>query len=203
MERQGKKILGLLRSQAGFTITELMAVVALSGFLMAIAAIGFSTFFVKFEDLSKKGELQRDAFNCLQTMKSGIKIGTGMNMKFSGIATADSVVFVGLGNWSDEIILYPPRTNIEHVNDYVRIYWDRKYVRYQYLDANIGPPPGYIFPQPTHDNKTTVTDLRFYQANTNEPVAKVLTVELTAKTEVREGQFEYVSYKTKMAISLK
>jgi len=115
----------LFRSQAGFTITELMVVIAISGFLMAAAATGFSAFFSKFEEMNKTMELQRDAFNCMQTIKSGIPIGAGPNLRFQGIATADSIIFLGANNnSSSNILLYPPPSDIAHQNDFVRIYWD-------------------------------------------------------------------------------
>jgi hypothetical protein len=104
-------------------------------------------------------ELQRDAFNCLQTIKSGIPIGSGAGMKFQGIATADSVVFLGTtGNSSSNIVLYPSISDYTHSADFVRIFYDGKYVRATYLNGTIQPgSPLYLFPKPTRGNETTVT----------------------------------------------
>jgi prepilin-type N-terminal cleavage/methylation domain-containing protein len=192
-----------LKSQAGFTITELMVVVALSGFLMAAAATGFSAFFAKFNEMSKAMELQRDAFNCLQTIKSGIPIGSGAGMKFQGIATADSVVFLGTtGNSSSNIVLYPSISDYTHSADFVRIFYDGKYVRATYLNGTIQPgSPLYLFPKPTRGNETTVTKCKFTKGNTGEQ-AKVVLVELEAK--VKTGKtYKTVSYSTKMALTMK
>ncbi len=202
--RQDKKM-KLIRSQAGFTITELMVVIVISGVLMAVAATGFSAFFSKFADLNQTIELQRDAFNCMQTIKNGIPIGSGSNLIFSGIATADSVKFLGAGNnTSSNIMLYPPTTNIAHVSDYVRIFHDGRYVRATYKNGTIQPPaPLYLFPKPTRNNKIYVTGLRFTKTNAGEASTKVITVELDARALIRKGQYKTISYKTKMAIAMK
>jgi len=194
----------LLRSQAGFTITEVMAVIAISGFLMAVAATGFSAFFSKFDDMNKRTELQRDAFNCMQAIKNGIPIGSGTNLKFQGIATADSVVFYGLsGQASSNIILYPPASDYTHQNDFVRIYYDGKYVRATYLNGSIQPPsPLYLFPKPTRGNVMEVTKLRFSKVNPG-GVAKVILVELEARVKLRKDVYQKVSYSTKMALNMK
>jgi len=208
-DRRNFRNMKLLRSQAGFTITELLVVIIITGGLFAIAAAGFSTFFVKFEELSKTIELQRDAFNCLQTIKSGIKIGSGANLRFSGIATADSVQFVGLNaSTSSRIILYPPTTDITHSNDYIQIYLEGEAVRYKYLDGSFQPPPGFIFPLQSR-SKTFVTKLQFSKTNSSDAIIKVVTVLLEAKAEIGkdpltgEAKWKYVSYTTRMAIAMK
>jgi prepilin-type N-terminal cleavage/methylation domain-containing protein len=195
----------LIRSQSGFTITELMVVIAVSGILMAAAATGFSAFFTKFDELNKSMELQRDAFNCLQAIKNGIPIGSGAGLKFQGIATADSLIFVGASNnTSSNIILYPPPSDYTHLNDFVRIYYDGKYVRATYLNATIQPPaPLYLFPKPLRGNKMEVTKLQFTQANMDGGTAKVVNVELSARVKLRKDQYKSVTYKTKMALSMK
>lgn len=195
----------LLRSQAGFTITEIVAVIAISGFLMAVAATGFAAFFSKFDEMNKRTELQRDAFNCLQTIKNGIPIGSGATMKFQGIATADSVIFKGVsGNISSHIVLYPPPSDIYHQNDFIEIYQDGKYVRATYLDGNIQPPaPLYLFPKPGRGNVMEVTKLVFWKANPDGPVAKVIRVDLEARVLLRKGVYQTVSYSTKMALTMK
>lgn len=204
----------LMRSQAGFTLTELMAVIVISGFLMAVAATGFSTFFAKFDEMNAAMELQRDAFNCLQAIKNGIPIGSGANLQFQGIATADSVVFSGtsslVSNSANSITLYPPLTDQAHINDYVRIFYDpRGFVRAQYAYGNqTTPAPLYLFPQNTKKNKTTVTKLLFTKFNNDGPVTKVVQVDLEAKVFIRRDKvnkkdiYEYVSYSTKMALAM-
>jgi prepilin-type N-terminal cleavage/methylation domain-containing protein len=200
----GLKNMRLLKSQSGFTITELIVVIAISGFLMAAAATGFSAFFAKFNDMSKTMELQRDAFNCMQTIKSGVPIGSGTGLKFQGIATADSVVFVGTNAVSsNNIILYPPVSDYTHASDFIRIYHDGRYVRATYLNGTIQPPsPLYLFPKPTRGNETTVTRLRFIKANSGQ-AAKVIIVELDARVKLRKDVYKTVSYSTKMALTIK
>jgi prepilin-type N-terminal cleavage/methylation domain-containing protein len=195
----------LIRSQAGFTITEIMVVIAISGFLMVVAATGFSAFFSKFNEMNKTMELQRDAFNCMQTIKNGIKIGSGINMKFQGIATADSVVFVGLsGVSSPTIVLYPPASDISHQADFIRIFYDGTYVRATYLNGNAQPPaPLYLFPQPVRGNTVQVTKLNFSKANSAESITKVVKVTLEARVKLRSNVYKTVSYSTRMALTIK
>jgi prepilin-type N-terminal cleavage/methylation domain-containing protein len=194
----------VLKSQSGFTITELMVVIVLSGFLMAAAATGFSAFFAKFNDMSKTMELQRDAFNCMQSIKSGVPIGRGAAMKFQGIATADSVIFLGTsGTTSNNIVLYPPKSDIYHQADFLRIFYDGTYVRATYLDGSIQPPsPIYLFPQKVRNQEVKVTKLKFTKANTGE-VAKVVLVELEARVKLRKDVYKTVSYSTLMALTMK
>lgn len=196
----------ILRSQAGFTITEIMVVIVISGFLMAVAATGFSAFFSKFDEMNKRTELQRDAFNCMQMIKNGIPIGSGANLKFQGIATADSVIFQGVSGYaSSDITLYPPASDITHQNDFIRIYWDGKYVRATYLDGSIQPPaPLYLFPKPSRGNVTKVTKLRFSKGTPVGIPPKVILVELEAEVELRKDVEPFkVSYSTRMALTMK
>jgi prepilin-type N-terminal cleavage/methylation domain-containing protein len=198
-----EKIMKLLRSQAGFTLTEIMVVIAISGFIMAAATVGFIAFFTKFADLNKTIELQRDAFNCLQTIKNGIPIGSGMDLKFSGVATADSVVFVGVNQASNHIILYPPITDVTHSADRVEIYLLGGYVWARYIEGTLNPPAKAIFPAQTRTNKTFVTQLLFSKANTGDAVTKVINVQLVAQVQVRPNQYKSVSYNTQMALAMK
>ena len=199
----------IIRSQAGFTITELMVVIAISGFLMAAAATGFSAFFAKFDELNKTMELQRDAFNCMQTIKNGIKIGSGLNLRFQGIATADSVIFLGAqSNTSQSIILYPPPSDYTHQNDFIRIYWDGRYVRETHLYGSVQAPSAeYLFPKPVRGNETYVTELTFSKANPDGNVAKVIKVDLKAKTLIRKINkkpiYQTISYSTRMTLSMR
>ncbi|HOD17638.1 MAG TPA: type II secretion system protein [Candidatus Cloacimonadota bacterium] len=195
----------LLRKEDGFTLTEVMVAVAISGFLMVVAAIGFSAFFSKFNAMSKAMELQRGAFDCLQTIKNGVKIGSGTDMKFQGVATADSVKFLGTnGVYSDGIILYPPVTDYTHQSDFIKIYYDGRYVRATYLNGTIQPPsPLYLFPQPVRGNTTEVTKLLFSKANVDDVTTKVINVTLEARTKIRKNEYKTISYTTKMALSMK
>lgn len=200
----------LIRSQAGFTIAELMAVIAISGFLMAAAATGFSAFFAKFNDLSKKMEIQRDAFNGLQMIKNGIQIGKGSNLKFQGIATADSIIFQGSNlTYSDAIILYPPKSDNLHQNDYIRVWFQKPYIRYTYLDGQFQPAsPEYLFPARGKGDEIQVTKLAFSKANLDGNVTKVVKVDLEARVKLRPKSnkpkdYKYISYTTRMALTMK
>lgn len=198
----------LLRSQAGFTITELMVVIVISGFLMAVAATGFSAFFSKFNEMNKTMELQRDAFNCLQTIKNGIPIGSGSGLRFQGIATSDSVVFEGTNSSSGSSIrLFPPITDYTHQNDFIRIFLSGSYVRATYLYGTIQPPaPLYLFPKNTRGNTMEVTKLSFKKVNQGS-LAKVLEVQLSARVPLRKDKnkiiYKTVNYATRMTLNMK
>jgi len=198
-----------LLSQAGFTITELMVVIAISGILMAVAAVGFSAFFTKFEELNRSTELQKGGFDCLQTIKYGIPIRTSQNQyKFSGISNATKVEFVGaagITTSSSAIILYPPIPSMEHQNDYIKIFYDGKYVRATYLDGTLMPAaPLYLFPKPGRYNTIEVTRLKFTKAdNATSSTTKVVKVELDARSKIKKNVYKTISYTTRMCIAMK
>ncbi len=186
-------------------MTELIAVIAISGFLMAAAATGFSAFFAKFNDLSKKIELQRDAFNGLQMIKNGIQIGKGSSLKFQGIATADSVVFQGSSmSYSDEIVLYPPKSDYQHQGDFIRVWLQKPYIRYTYLDGQFQPASAlYLFPAQGKGDEIQVTKLIFSKANLENTITKVVKVDLEARVKLRPKVYKYISYSTRMALTMK
>lgn len=195
-----------LFNQAGFTITELMVVIVISGFLMAVAAVGFSTFFAKFEELNQVSELQKGAFDCLVQIQGGIPMGQGMNFKKAGVNNMMSVTFVGSSAFatsSTSIILNPELSSPEHINDYIRIFLDGKYVRATYLDGSLQPSaPIYLFPKPSRNNKIEVTKLMFSKAN-NSDIAKVIKVELEARLKIGDKKYRYIKYTTRMALDKK
>jgi prepilin-type N-terminal cleavage/methylation domain-containing protein len=193
------------KSQAGFTLIEIVAAIAITGILFAAAATVFSAFFSKYEEFSGVSDLEKQAYDCLQR---GIKYGLIMNESgggktWYGVANADSVNFIyGGPAGADGIRLYTQAQSIEHQGDWVQIWWDRRgAVRGSYLHGTLSPSsPIYIFPKPTRNNKITVTNLRFSQINSSNP-AKVIQVDLSAAVEIRRNVFRYVHYSTKMAIN--
>jgi prepilin-type N-terminal cleavage/methylation domain-containing protein len=192
-----------LFNQAGFTITELMVVIVISGFLMAVAAVGFSTFFAKFEELNQVSELQKGAFDCLMQIQGGIPMGQGQSFKKAGVNNMKTVTFVGSSAFatsSTSIILSPNFSSPEHINDYIRIFHDGKYVRATYLDGSLQPSaPLYLFPKPSRNNKIEVTKLMFSKANNSE-IAKVVKVELEARLKLGNNKYRYIKYTTRMAV---
>ena len=196
----------IFSSQAGFTITEMLVVIAISGFIFAVAATGFATFFAKFNELTAFSDLQKGAFECIQTMKYGIPIRTsaegGQTWQFRGIVNCTSVSFAGMGNYansSQSILLKPPAADINHVNDWVKFYQEGIYVRSSFADGTLNPPPDYIFPKPARNNAVSVTKLEFTKLNAGD-TAKVIGVRLEAKVKVRTNYYRYVTFSTKVAL---
>ncbi len=192
-------------SQAGFTLIEIIAALAITGLLFGAATTAFSAFFSKYEELNKVSDLETQAYDCLQ---KGIKYGLindrdPHNIVWSGVANADSVAFLnGSAAGSTGIILTSQAQSVEHANDYVKFWFDGRAVRGTYLFGSSQPSsPIYIFPKPSRNNKITVTNLRFSKVNTSTPTIKVLRVDLSAKVEIRKNIFRYVNYSTKMAIN--
>lgn len=196
-----------LKSQAGFTITELMVVIVISGFLMAVAAVGFSTFFAKFAEMNQVSDLQQGAFQCLMRIKGGIFIPSKLDLsassadwKKSGVNTNKSVTFVGSSTTSSSstIILNPELSSPEHAGDYVKFFYDGKYVRATYLDGTLQPSsPLYLYPRNTRSNKIEVTKLLFSKANDGD-ITKVLKVELEARLKLGDKKYRYIKYATLM-----
>ena len=74
-----------------------------------MAATGFATFFAKFNGLTAFSDLQKGAFECIQTMKYGIPIRTsaegGQTWQFRGIVNCTSVSFAGMGYYANSLMV--------------------------------------------------------------------------------------------------
>lgn len=186
----------------GITLTEVLAAVAVSTILIAMAAVAIITFYTKFRELSYFAELQQRAFDAVETVKYGYPFPDMNDYLFMGIANARSVELEATsGGWGTfgGIICYPDRSAPGHENDYVRYYYDRnsKSINLQALHG-IRFYQEQIFP-PRGDDTIEVTALTFASlTGTSNP--RVIELNLKAEIIVTEESRKQVQYNTKIAL---
>lgn len=188
----------------GFSQIELTVVILISGLLILSAATAFSIFFPKYEELSKSSELQKGAFEALQTIKYGGKVGRD-KFVFLGVMSADSLVFTnGSMTQANGIKLRPGYSDLSHQNDFVTYSLVDKHIRMTYLYGQVSPAsPEYIFPKKTKKNSDIeVTKLLFTKINQGSS-AKLIRVVLEARVKLSKNKYRYVSYSTIMGLDTK
>lgn len=186
-------------NQKGYTMIELIVVMAIFGFLIAVSAVGFSVFFSKFNELSKWAELQKSAFECVLTVKNGLSVGSGMTQQFYGVANAEELTIEGTSGISGTgITCKPPAHEAANIYDEVTFFWDGNYVRASYKYGPISSSyPLYVFPQFRRNNDIRVTKFRFTKVNSG-PDTKVVQLDFEAEMKITQNRTRRVAYVTKM-----
>ena len=107
-----------LRSQRGVTLVEVIVVMLISTMLIMVAALGIGVFFRKFKELSAWAELQKDGWECLNTIKNGISVGTANDMEFIGVANAVEIKLMNtIGNTSSGVEITTPSNSTNYPPD--------------------------------------------------------------------------------------
>ncbi|MBM4403863.1 MAG: hypothetical protein FJ042_05715 [Candidatus Cloacimonetes bacterium] len=178
---------------------ELVVVVTIFGFLIAVSTVGFSVFFSKFKELSKWAELQKSAFECVLTVKNGLSVGTGNSQQFYGIANAEKLYIQGVNAVTgNTITCKPPAHEAANMNDQVRFFWDGNYVRATYQHGQISSSyPLYVFPPYKRDNDIRVSKFRFTRLNSGDET-KVVQLDFEAEMKISPTKTRKVVYVTKM-----
>lgn len=203
---------GLLKSESGFTLVEVLSVTLIMGFLIASAAIGFSVFFSKFRELSRWAELQSEAFESLQQIKNGILVGSGENTRFLGVSSANRLELVASGIGGIQggyklICYHPAQLNLIQgqidvtLEDRVEFWYDRRAIRattriYGMPSSNAA----YLFPP---QEKTDYMEVTKFIISAGEIVGgevKSVKIELSARVETGKKRYRYVNYSTIMAL---
>jgi prepilin-type N-terminal cleavage/methylation domain-containing protein len=195
----------LRQNARGFSLVELISVMAIVVVLAAAAAYGISIFFFKYKELTYYADLQQDLFDTLQQMKNGVPIGTGEGAPLLGVASATSLEFpagINETGYSTEILCNAPiAMQTWHEADYVRFYWDqnrsRICMRYKYGQDSPSTPV-VLFPT-NHKSETKVTALQFkFVGHSNNSVVQVTA---SAQIRVTSSLVRSVSYTTFMRLS--
>jgi len=195
---------GYTNRENGFTQIELIVVILISGLLILSAATAFSIFFPKYEELSKVSELQKGAFQALQTIKYGAKVGKNRDYIFLGVMNSASMTFTnGSNSQSNGIKLKPGFSGLSHQNDFVSYTLVDKHIRMSYLYGQMSPAsPEYIFPEKTKKNSDTeVTKLLFTKLNSGSDI-QLIRVLLEARVKLSKNKYRYVSYSTIMGLDI-
>lgn len=200
-----KKINNLKRTlsnQSGVTLIELISVLSISGLLILISAVGLSVFFSKYRELNTWVELQADALNCINTIKTGIPVGTNQDVQFYGVVNAKKIELMGAiaGSTSGNgILCIPPILNSSHSIDKAQYYYDGRAVRVNYVYKGVqASAPMYLFPKQEKLDQIEITKFRIYKENAG-PELYVVRVELSARTKIAKGKYKSVNFKTQLA----
>lgn len=198
------------KAESGFTLTEVLAAVAVSTVLIAMAAVAIFTFYTKFNELSLYSRLQQDAFHTMENMKYGYPVEfEAQQYYFYGIANARSVTLPETGGLigSSTAIRINPGVDEDYESDgyrpWIQYYFDR-YGRRVMVRGLVGPrPPGrnidtQLFPPPNNPNME-VLDLVFTSLTGPDDI-RVVNVKLSARVVTSESRARYITYETNVAL---
>jgi hypothetical protein len=178
-----------------------MSVLAITGFLIMAVGIGLSVFFSKFNEITKWEGLQKDAFECLEQIRTGI---TAPDNSLYGLANATKLEFLGGGynpTAARGIIGYHKGSGI-HENDRVQFTYDGRSIRATLVYGGYSTPsPIYIFPKRNQLDYITVEKFSFSQLGhfeNNNVSYTLIGVQLEAKVKVASNKFRYIKYNTQI-----
>ncbi len=191
----------VLGSQSGYTIIELTTVMLISGFLLASAAAGFSIFFSKFTELSRWVDLQKSAFETLQTIKSGMLVGTGNDVAFYGVVTSERLEFEasGIGIGSQKLICHQPETSEVYKYNRIEFFFDGSAIKTRYTHGPVNSQLVDLFPKGRQKDIMKVDKFTMSQHNQGSDL-KAVKIALSASVQTGKDRFRYVNYSTIMAI---
>ena len=183
-----------LFNEKGFTLTETVAVMAISSLLIVTAALGIGVFFRKYQELSAYVDLQKDMVSFLNVLKYGQHIGTrSSEIEFIGITSAKGLKQISMTSVpgiSKGIQITPPISNL-YPTDFVNYYL-----------------PTILFPEKKLRDRVIIEDFLISDANKNNAIFKympneqlcIINVDLKAKVKIRGDEYKSVHYKTTMAM---
>ncbi|MBW6515482.1 MAG: prepilin-type N-terminal cleavage/methylation domain-containing protein [Candidatus Cloacimonetes bacterium] len=200
-----KRIYGgkFIKGEDGFSLTEVIAAVAVSSILIILAALAIVSFFTKFKELSYFADLQQQAFEAIETMKYGYPVLDELNQyRFFGIGNAQTATLEALsGGWGAYSgIRCTHETSYDgHSFDYIRFFWDRydKKIRVQgfyggiYFSEQLFPKSG--------DDRIEVTYFNL-TSNTGNPSTNIVKMELRAEIIISEEKRREVFYTTTISL---
>jgi type II secretory pathway pseudopilin PulG len=186
-------------NQQGITLVEVIVVMLISVMLIMVAALGIGTFFRKYRELTSWIELQKDAINCINTMKNGVPVGSGTSMEYYGVANALKLQLTNTTtNTGNGLRITPPTAQGEETPDYAHFYLYNNCVRCTYVHHGIQvASPLYIFPTENNRDRMTVEKYQITKVNQEQEVL-ALQVELFAKVWITEDSYRQVRFRTKM-----
>lgn len=200
-------------SEAGFSLTQLLAAVVISSLTIAMATVAIFTFYTKYTELSLYSRLQQDAFFAIENMKYGYPVEfESQQYYFYGIANARSLTLPETGGvigTSSAIRINPgvdEDYEIEGYRPYIEYYFDRYSYRIM-ARGLVGPrPPGrsvdtQLFPR-AGDPNIEVLELIFSELpdNVEEDNIRIVGIELQARVITPNNRARYITYKTNVAL---
>jgi prepilin-type N-terminal cleavage/methylation domain-containing protein len=202
----------MIFNEKGFTLTETVAVIAISSLLILTAAVGIGVFFRKYQELSAYVDLQKDMVSFLNVLKYGQHIGSrSSDIEFMGITSARELKLIRMTTIpgvSKGIEIKPPISDL-YPNDYVRYYLQDGFIKMEYRHRGTdSSSPTILFPEKGLKDRVIIEDFLISDANANNAIFKyrpneklcVINVDFKAKVKIRQNEFKSVHYKTIMAM---
>lgn len=189
-----------LRSQRGVTLVEVIVVMLISTMLIMVAALGIGVFFRKFKELSAWAELQKDGWECLNTIKNGISVGTADDMEFIGVTNAVEIKLMNtIGNTSSGVEITTPSNSSNDPPGRAQFYLYQGVVRctYRHKGRQNGAPI-YLFPSEDNVDRMTVEKFQITKLNREPNQVLAIQVDLHARVKTGEKTFKKIRYTTKM-----
>lgn len=167
--------------------------------LIMVSALGIGLFFRKYKELNAWAELQKEAWECLNTIKNGVQVGQGENMEFIGITNAMTLALTNTTtNSGTAIKVSSPSSQGAETTDYAHFYLMDGCIRCMYLYHGVqAASPLYIFPTQKNRDKIIVDKFLITKVNPDRDLLAVQ-VELNARIKTGTGSFRAVKFKTKM-----
>ncbi|MBN2829219.1 MAG: hypothetical protein JXR56_02735 [Candidatus Cloacimonetes bacterium] len=193
-----KTITKLRNSESGFTIVEVLASIGLSVIVVLGAVLALIAFFNKFDEYQARTYVYQDAFNALNQIKFGVKIGSEFDPYFYGVSSSTSIVITrGSTNSSGSGVMVFPSIEVGGSNDFSEYYFHQGQIKATYQYQSVAPPaPIIIFPR-KYEDRITVTDFTVTKVNTSE-LPQCVEIELKAVLMVKDKEIP-IHYTTKMA----
>ena len=181
------------------TLVEVIVVMVISTLLILISALGIGLFFRKYKELNAWAELQKDAWECLSTIKNGVPVGTGLNTEFIGVTNALQLRLMNTAtNSGTNLRITPPTDRGLSTSDFAQFYLYDGVIRCSYLHKGFQPAtPLYLFPTQKNIDRMFVDKFLITKLN-SEVDLLAIQVELEARVKTGTNSFRKVKFKTKM-----
>ncbi|HOH98628.1 MAG TPA: prepilin-type N-terminal cleavage/methylation domain-containing protein [Candidatus Cloacimonadota bacterium] len=189
----------ILKSEAGFSLIELISVMAISTVLILVSASAISVFFNKYKEINAFVRLQTEAVRCLDVLRNGYTVGSGQFQQFYGVSNAKFVEITGRADEAGKgtgIKILPPISNDYQKNDFMHIYLDNKAIRVNYTFNGVQvDSPRYLFPSREELGDYEVTKFTIGNANQYGQISPLslgtettlLEVEIEARALLKKG----------------
>jgi prepilin-type N-terminal cleavage/methylation domain-containing protein len=190
----------IIKAQRGVTLVEVIVVMVLSVMLIMVAALGIGAFFRKYAELNAWAELQKDALDCINTIKNGVPVGNFNDLEYIGVTNAMKLQLTNTTTTSSSgLKITPPSSSSIYTSDYAHFYLYNGVVRCAYVFHGVqAASPLYIFPKQENIDKMIVDKFTITKINTREQDVLAVQVELNARVKTGDKTFRQVHFKTKM-----
>ena len=157
----------ILKNNRGFTLIEMISVMALATVLIFVSGMVISVYFRRYKELNDYIDLQTEAMKCLDTIRNGYALGDGD--QFYGVVNSTKLELTGSAqtwNQATGIKAYPPTGSLIQGNDFIHFYLDRGVIKVRYAYNGMQSSSAKdLFPIRSQQDKMQVTKFAVSDAN--------------------------------------